>query len=65
MRVVWTIPQFLDNSNVTPIVTHSKNSGELFYIGPAVFVYYVARDQTGNVNDSCAFKVEVKGISKF
>ena len=59
-RVLWKIPEFLDNSNRTPIVDHNKNSGEKFYLGE-VFVYYVAKDQSGNVNDSCAFKVHVKG----
>lgn len=56
----WAIPEFLDNSNKTPIIEHNKNPGTNFYIGE-VFVYYVARDQSGNANDSCAFKVHVKG----
>lgn len=56
----WVIPEFLDNSNKLPIIEHNTNPGALFYIGE-VFVYYVARDQSGNVNDSCAFKVHVKG----
>ena len=43
-----------------PIIDHNKNSGDIFYIGE-VFVYYVAKDKSNNVNDSCAFKVEVKG----
>ena len=60
--MTWTIPQFLDNSNKTPIVEYNKNSGEIFYLGE-VIVTYVAKDQTNNVNDSCAFKVEVKGKS--
>lgn len=59
-RVIWDLPQFLDNSNNTPAVENNKNSGEHFYIGET-FVNYVARDQSGNVNDSCSFKVHVKG----
>ena len=59
-RVIWKIPEFLDNSKVPPIIDHNKNSGDIFYIGE-VFVYYVAKDKSNNVNDSCAFKVEVKG----
>ena len=60
--MTWNIPQFLDNSNKTPIVEYNKNSGEIFYLGE-VIVTYVAKDQSKNVNDSCAFKVEVKGKS--
>ena len=60
VRVPWVIPQFLDNSNKTPIIEHNRNPGEMFYIGE-VFVNYIARDQSGNVNDSCAFKIHVKG----
>ena len=60
--MTWTIPQFLDNSNKTPTVEYNKNSGEIFYLGE-VIVTYVAKDQSKNVNDSCAFKVEVKGKS--
>lgn len=59
-RVQWVIPEFLDNSNQLPSIEHNTNPGALFYIGE-VFVYYVARDKSGNVNDSCAFKVHVKG----
>lgn len=59
-RVQWVIPEFLDNSNRTPLVENNKNPGAHFYIGE-VFVFYVARDQSGNFNDSCAFKVHVKG----
>lgn len=60
VRVPWVIPQFLDNCNKTPIIEHNRNPGEIFYIGE-VFVNYIARDQSGNVNDSCAFKIHVKG----
>ena len=62
VRVNWDLPHFLDNSNTTPAIDHDRNPGQHFYIGE-VFVHYKATDGAGNFNDSCVFKVHVKGMT--
>ena len=61
-RVSWDRVIFRDNSGVNPRVQNDLKSGSEFSLGET-FVYYVATDQSGNVNRKCVFKVHVKGKS--
>ena len=65
--VTWSIPQYTDNSNTPPTVTHDSGptSGEKKGEGTYT-VTYSARDAAGNPSDDdsmCTIKVVVQGIS--
>ena len=59
VRVHWQRPTVTDNSGVQPMVTSTKQSGQIFDVPGSYVVQYVAEDQSGN-RATCSFRITLK-----
>ena len=58
--VSWTPPTATDACSVTPIITTNFQPGDVFSFGTTT-VRYTILDSSGNINNDCAFVVEITG----
>ena len=65
VRVTWNRPTCSDNSGIPPSIESNRQNGAPFIVPGLYEIQYVARDQAGNVNKNCSFRITLKGNHLF